>query len=123
LHQYGVVACSGSNQQIDRIVEKPRQGTAPSNRAVIGRYLLQPSIFTHLQQCGIGAGGELQLTDAIASLLRRESVMAVDLAGKRFDCGSKIGFLEANISFGLRHPVLGKQLSHFLSKKLPEVLD
>ena len=114
LHQYGVVSCSGTDHQVDRIVEKPKQGTAPSNRAVVGRYLLQPSIFTYLQQCGPGAGGELQLTDAIASLMKHEPVVAVDLVGTRFDCGSKLGFLEANITFGLRHPTLGPELKDFL---------
>ena len=77
---------------------------APSNLAVVGRYLLTPRMFTHLERIGEGAGGEIQLTDGIARLMNDEAVYAYKFDGKRFDCGSKLGYLQANVEYALAHP-------------------
>ncbi|MDO5687067.1 MAG: UTP--glucose-1-phosphate uridylyltransferase GalU [Neisseria sp.] len=103
---YGIVEISDldGRQKIDSIVEKPHPDVAPSNLAVVGRYLLTPRIFEFLATIQRGAGGEIQLTDAIARLLKYETVFAYPFAGKRYDCGSKIGYLQATVDFGLKHP-------------------
>lgn len=88
---------------IKSIVEKPSPEVSISNLAVVGRYILNPKIFDLLENIQKGAGGEIQLTDAISKLLKYEKVIAYPFSGKRFDCGSKIGYLEANLSYGLRH--------------------
>ena len=89
--------------RIKSIVEKPKPDVAPSTLAVVGRYVLSPTIFEELEQIGQGAGGEIQLTDGIARLLRREPVYAHRFTGRRFDCGNKLGYLQATVEFGLTH--------------------
>lgn len=103
---YGIVAVDGSSR-ITQIVEKPEPSNAPSNSAVVGRYLLAPAIFDKLETTGRGAGGEIQLTDAIADLLDESPVYAYSFTGRRFDCGSKLGYLKATVAYGLNHPDTG----------------
>ncbi len=115
--KYGIVATrddEGSSARVTRIVEKPKPADAPSTLAVVGRYLLSPTIFDRLESVGRGAGGEIQLTDAIADLLAAESVYAYKFDGKRYDCGSKLGYLEATVEYGLKHPELGDRFSSYL---------
>jgi UTP--glucose-1-phosphate uridylyltransferase len=108
---YGIVAVDASDDnRITQIVEKPKPADAPSNLAVVGRYLLDPAIFDKLQTTGRGAGGEIQLTDAIADLLADKPVHAYAFSGDRYDCGSKIGYLKATIAYGLQHPETGATL-------------
>ena len=105
---YGIVATDDSaDRRIRRIVEKPKPEDAPSDQAVVGRYLLVPEIFDKLESTGRGTGGEIQLTDAIADLLDEAPVYAYAFSGQRFDCGSKLGYLQATVAFGLRHPSTG----------------
>ncbi|AKP74776.2 UTP--glucose-1-phosphate uridylyltransferase [Piscirickettsia salmonis] len=106
--QYGVVA-TDHQQHIQAIIEKPTQEKAPSNLAVVGRYILSHRIFSYLERTQKGAGGEIQLTDAIAALLAEQSILAYEFTGKRYDCGSKAGFLEATIAYALKHPELAEQ--------------
>jgi UTP--glucose-1-phosphate uridylyltransferase len=103
--------------RIHSIVEKPKPAEAPSNLAVIGRYVLTPRIFDLLREVTPGTGGEIQLTDAISALLAHERVLAVKLPGKRFDCGSKLGYLEATVELGLRHPEVGERFARFLKNR------
>jgi UTP--glucose-1-phosphate uridylyltransferase len=110
---YGVVAVDQSNR-ITEIVEKPAPEDAPSNSAVVGRYLLAPDIFEKLQTTGRGAGGEIQLTDAIADLLGESPVYAYSFKGERFDCGSKLGYLKATMAYGLDHPDTGDEFRKYL---------
>ncbi len=117
---YGIVTIDkmqGDLARIHSIVEKPRPADAPSNLAVIGRYVLTPRIFDMLSAVTPGAGGEIQLTDAISALLVHERVLAVRLPGRRFDCGSKLGYLEATIELGLRHPEVGKAFARYLKSR------
>jgi UTP--glucose-1-phosphate uridylyltransferase len=100
---YGIVAMDQSNR-ITEIVEKPAPENAPSNSAVVGRYLLAPEIFEKLETTGRGAGGEIQLTDAIADLLGESPVYGYSFEGERFDCGSKLGYLKATMDFVIDHP-------------------
>jgi len=100
---YGIVDADDS-QRIKRIVEKPAPQDAPSTLAVVGRYVLTPTIFEMLERTGRGAGGEIQLTDAIADLLVKEAVYAFHFAGKRYDCGSKLGYVQANIDAAKEDP-------------------
>ena len=114
---YGIVAVqaeANGAQRVTRIVEKPRPKDAPSNLAVVGRYILTPAIFGKLEQTQRGAGGEIQLTDGIASLLADEPVHVLPFAGIRYDCGSKIGYLRATVEYGLRHPELGASFRAYL---------
>jgi UTP--glucose-1-phosphate uridylyltransferase len=114
---YGIVAvdeASDGTQYVTQIVEKPRPEEAPSNLAVVGRYILTPGIFDELRNTGRGAGGEIQLTDGIAALLRNEKVSVLPFAGTRYDCGSKIGYLRATIEYALRHPELGENFRAYL---------
>lgn len=109
-HRYGVIGPGASNgrvHDVTAIVEKPSPGEAPSNLAVVGRYILDGSIFDLIAKTGPGAGGEIQLTDAIAKLLQTQRVVGYEFAGKRYDCGSKLGYLEAQLAYGLKHPELG----------------
>ncbi|WP_374640748.1 UTP--glucose-1-phosphate uridylyltransferase GalU [Hydrogenophaga sp.] len=109
---YGIVDSRPMGERIEgvtRIVEKPRPEEAPSNLAVVGRYVLSPRIFHHLSRLGKGAGGEIQLTDGIAALLAEEQVLAYRYQGKRYDCGSKLGYLEATLDMALRHPEVREQ--------------
>jgi UTP--glucose-1-phosphate uridylyltransferase len=115
---YGIVATEdpeGSFSRIRRIVEKPKPADAPSDLAVVGRYLLPGSIFNRLQRVGRGAGGEIQLTDGIAALLEEAPVYAYRFRGKRYDCGSKLGYLEATVEYGLRHPELGAKFAEYIA--------
>ncbi len=114
---YGIVATedpAGEYSRIRRMVEKPKPAEAPSDLAVVGRYLLSGSIFERLKRVGHGAGGEIQLTDGIAALLADEPVYAYRFKGKRYDCGSKLGYLEATVQYGLRHPELGERFAELL---------
>jgi UTP--glucose-1-phosphate uridylyltransferase len=122
--KYGIVksgARRGDLLRVDRIVEKPKPDKAPSNLAVVGRYLLTPRIFTHLERIGEGAGGEIQLTDGIARLMNDEAVYAYRFAGKRFDCGSKLGYLQANVEYALAHPELSTTFRAYLRKLVKEI--
>jgi UTP--glucose-1-phosphate uridylyltransferase len=115
--KYGIVDVGGSKEQVARIssiVEKPKPDKAPSNLAVVGRYVLTPRIFDHLEQIGTGAGGEIQLTDGIARLMQEEAVYAYRFKGKRYDCGSKLGYLQATVEYGLRHDKLGAPFRSYL---------
>jgi UTP--glucose-1-phosphate uridylyltransferase len=115
--QYGIVRADEMSPRLGRvsgIVEKPRPEVAPSNLAVAGRYLLTPRIFHHLARQNAGAGGEIQLTDAIAALLPEEKVLAYRFSGDRYDCGSKLGYLQATVAYGRKHPEVGKDFSAFL---------
>ncbi len=114
---YGIVATeegAGDYARIRRMVEKPKPSDAPSDLAVVGRYLLPGSIFGRLRNVGRGAGGEIQLTDGIAALLDQVPVYAYRFDGKRYDCGSKLGYLEATVEYGLRHPELGERFGKYL---------
>ncbi|MEJ2694594.1 MAG: UTP--glucose-1-phosphate uridylyltransferase GalU [Candidatus Thiodiazotropha sp.] len=122
--KYGIVEIDeddGETAIITSIVEKPKPADAPSNLGVVGRYILTPRIFELLKQTGRGAGGEIQLTDAIAELLKYEKVRAYRVKGKRYDCGSKVGYLEATVEYGLAHPELGEEFNAYL-KGLAEKL-
>jgi len=115
--KYGIVSCAGNSDtvaRIDAIVEKPRPEMAPSSLGVVGRYVLTPGIFAELEQTSHGAGGEIQLTDAISALLKKESVHAYRFSGRRFDCGSKSGFLEATLRLALDRPDLAPDLKALL---------
>ena len=103
-------------EQVAAIVEKPKPEEAPSTLAVVGRYILTPRIFHHLENAKPGAGGEIQLTDGIAALLSEEQVLAYRYAGTRYDCGSKIGYLQASVVFGQRHPEVGEAFSRYLAQ-------
>jgi UTP--glucose-1-phosphate uridylyltransferase len=103
--------------RISRIVEKPKPGTTPSTLAVVGRYVLTPRIFHHLRNVPPGAGGEIQLTDGIARLLQEEQVLAYAFEGRRYDCGRKLGYLEATVDFGLKHPETGAAFAAFLAAR------
>jgi UTP--glucose-1-phosphate uridylyltransferase len=117
---YGIVAVERRPEgaRITRIVEKPKPSEAPSNLAVVGRYLLTPEIFDKLEQTGRGAGGEIQLTDAIADLLNDEPVYAYEFSGQRYDCGNKLGYLKATVAFGLQHPETGEPFRRYLREIL-----
>jgi len=109
-HKYGIVAVEPSEGRLARMtgmVEKPAQGTAPSNLIVSGRYILQPEIFDILGAHETGAGGEIQLTDALIKLMAQQDFHALEYDGVTYDCGDKIGLLRANVAFALRHPELG----------------
>ncbi|MSO71189.1 MAG: UTP--glucose-1-phosphate uridylyltransferase GalU [Alphaproteobacteria bacterium] len=114
---YGVIAPGATRDrliEVKGLVEKPKPDLAPSNLAVIGRYILQPEVFSHLDRQQVGAGGEIQLTDALASLIGAQPFYALRFAGRRFDCGSKIGFLEANLAFALERADLGTEFRRLL---------
>jgi UTP--glucose-1-phosphate uridylyltransferase len=115
--QYGMVKTEPVAKDLDRvmaIVEKPRPEAAPSNLAVVGRYILTPRIFHHLREAKPGAGSEIQLTDAIAALLTEDRVLAYSFKGTRYDCGSKLGYLQATIAYGRKHPEIGAEFEKFL---------
>lgn len=116
---YGIVSSSPWGERTERIngiVEKPRPEAAPSTLAVVGRYVLSPLVFQHLEQIEPGAGGELQLTDALARLIRDEPVLAYRFDGTRHDCGSKMGYLQATVELALRHPEVGAEFSNYLKR-------
>ena len=115
--KYGIVeveADRSATSRVRSIVEKPKPAVAPSNLAVVGRYVLSPSIFEHLERIGRGAGGEIQLTDGIGALMREEAVYAYRFEGKRYDCGSKLGYLQATVEYALGHPALGREFRKYL---------
>jgi UTP--glucose-1-phosphate uridylyltransferase len=117
---YGIVTIDkleGDTARIHSIVEKPKPAQAPSNLGVVGRYVLTPRIFELLGQVVPGAGGEIQLTDAISALLAHERVLAVRLPGRRYDCGSKFGYLQATLEYGLRHPETGADFARYLKSR------
>ncbi len=117
--KYGIVSVNNSDHvmaQVGSIVEKPKPQEAPSNLAVVGRYILTPQIFHLLETNERGAGGEYQLTDAIARLLEEEPVLAYQFEGKRFDCGSKFGYLQATVEYALKHPDLGINFRRYLAE-------
>ena len=119
--KYGIVETEPAGDRlgrITRIVEKPRAGTTTSTLAVIGRYVLSPRIFGHLRTMPPGAGGEIQLTDGIARLAAEEAVYAYAFDGRRYDCGSKLGYLEASVDFGLKHPETGAGFARFLAQRI-----
>ena len=115
---YGIVEVEKlkSYQRIINIIEKPKPEEAPSNLAVVGRYILTPRIFDLLTNLPRGAGNEIQLTDGIARLLDHEFVLAHAFDGKRYDCGSKLGYLEATVAYGLKHPETGEQFKELLKQ-------
>ncbi|MDC0482178.1 UTP--glucose-1-phosphate uridylyltransferase GalU [Gammaproteobacteria bacterium] len=117
LHKYGVIEGINHSKRdwlLSNIVEKPNNNLAPSDMGVVGRYILKPSIFNILENTKKGAGGEIQLTDAIATQIANEKVYAYEFEGKRFDCGNKLGFLKATIEYGLNHKDLSKDLRDYI---------
>jgi len=117
VHRYGIVAgesAGGPLIRIQRIVEKPKAADAPSRMGVAGRYILTPGVFEEIRQQPRGVGGEIQLTDGIARLLEKEAVYAYQYSGKRYDCGSKEGFLEATVELALQHPQVGASFREYL---------
>ncbi|HEX7272343.1 MAG TPA: UTP--glucose-1-phosphate uridylyltransferase GalU [Casimicrobiaceae bacterium] len=117
---YGIVETAEANARLSRvvrIVEKPKPGTTPSTLGVVGRYVLTARIFHHLRSMPAGAGGELQLTDAIARLLDDEKVLAYEFEGRRYDCGTKLGYLEATVELALKHPEVGAGFAKFLQQR------
>jgi UTP--glucose-1-phosphate uridylyltransferase len=120
---YGIVETSQIEPGISRIssiVEKPHPEEAPSTLAVVGRYILPPTIFTYLDETYAGSGGEIQLTDAIAMLLVNEQVLAYEFEGTRYDCGTKLGYLMANVAFALKHPDIKKDFTRYIQSLLSE---
>jgi len=116
---YGVVAGQNTTDRLWKLsglVEKPKPEDAPSNVAVVGRYILESSIFEILEETQPGSGGEIQLTDAIAKQLQQESVYAYEFEGRRYDCGSKLGYLQATLEYGLKHPEVGAAFKAYLKK-------
>jgi UTP--glucose-1-phosphate uridylyltransferase len=116
---YGIVRSSRIDERlesIEGIVEKPRPEVAPSTLAVIRRYVLTARIFHHLERVKPGAGGEIQLTDAIALLLREERVLAYRFRGTRYDCGSRLGYLQAAVALGRKHPEVGREFNAWLAE-------
>lgn len=117
--QYGIVSAKPYKSRlelVEGIVEKPSSEDAPSTLAVVGRYVLDNRIFACLEGIGKGAGGEIQLTDGIAALMLHERVLAYRYAGRRYDCGSKLGYLQANVAMGLKHPEMGKDFARYLEQ-------
>ena len=117
--RYGIVKVRSWEQgihKIDGIIEKPKPQDAPSNLGVVGRYILTPRIFDHLEKVQAGVGGEIQLTDGIASLLEKEQVLAYEFSGIRYDCGDKLGYLQATVEYALRHPELAEKFRTYLQQ-------
>jgi len=117
---YGIVSGTPWGERTDRvtgIVEKPKPDVAPSTLAVVGRYVLSPLVFEHLANIRPGAGGEIQLTDGLAKLIEDEPVLAYRFDGSRYDCGSKIGYLQATVELALRHPEVATEFAAFLARR------
>ncbi len=117
---YGIVSpqpLSEKLYRVESIVEKPKPEAAPSTLGVVGRYILTPRIFYHLSHIERGSGGELQLTDAIAALLKEQQVLAYEFEGTRYDCGSKIGYLEATVEYALKHPQVKDEFYSYIQKR------
>jgi UTP--glucose-1-phosphate uridylyltransferase len=123
--KYGIVTLDSKIAprvgKMSHIVEKPKPEKAASTLAVVGRYLLSASLFDDLAKIGKGAGGEIQLTDGIARLMQREPVYAFEFEGKRYDCGSKLGYLQATVEYGLKHPSLGEDFADYLRRLVPNL--
>jgi UTP--glucose-1-phosphate uridylyltransferase len=123
--KYGIVTLEKSIAprvgKMSHIVEKPKPDKAPSTLAVVGRYLLTGAIFEDLAKIGKGAGGEIQLTDGIARLMQREPIYSFEFEGKRYDCGSKLGYLQATVEYGLKHPSLGAEFAEYLRGMVPKL--
>lgn len=120
-HKYGIVEVEEIRpglSEIKRIVEKPKPEDAPSNLAVVGRYILNPRIFKLIETTERGAGGEIQLTDAIARMLEEQTVLAYEFEGTRYDCGSKLGYLQANVDYALKNPEFGEEFSTWLTQRV-----
>jgi UTP--glucose-1-phosphate uridylyltransferase len=118
---YGIVtpgADDGRIVEVNGLVEKPSPKDAPSNIAVVGRYIIEPGVFTHLDRQEQGAGGEIQLTDSLARQIGEVPFSGLRFSGERFDCGSKIGFLQANIAFALKRDELGQHLKSWLAERV-----
>ncbi len=116
-NQYGIVSGEAFKPNLERmfgIVEKPKPEEAPSTLAVAGRYVLSANIFNYLENLGKGSGGEIQLTDGIAAMLKDEPVFAYRCDAKRYDCGSKLGYLKASVALGLKHPEVGDEFAKYL---------
>src|SRR5699024_10282858 len=121
--RYGIVDPStkeGPRYQVKEFVEKPKLGTAPSNLAIMARYVLTPEVFTYLDKHEIGTAGEIQLTDAIKAVNEIEKVYAYDFQGKRYDVGEKLGFIETTIEFALQNDEIKDELYAFLERKIEE---
>ena len=119
--RYGIVEIKAIEERIGKmqsIVEKPHPDVAPSNLGVVGRYILPGEIMSILEQTERGAGGEIQLTDAIATLLGRQQVLAYEFLGTRYDCGAKLGYLEATIDYALKHPELSTEFADYLRARV-----
>ncbi|NRR31514.1 UTP--glucose-1-phosphate uridylyltransferase GalU [Oxalobacteraceae bacterium] len=117
--QYGIVSASAYQPKLELvsgIVEKPQPDQAPSTLAVVGRYVLSNRIFDYLEHLGTGTGGEIQLTDGIAALMKDERVLAYRYEGQRYDCGSKLGYLKATTAMGLKHPETGAEYRKFIDQ-------
>ena len=117
---YGIISPADAKAevtQIRAIIEKPAPADAPSTLGVVGRYVLTPAIFEQLASAKPGRGGEIQLTDAIAGLIASERVLAMRIHGKRYDCGSKLGYLKATVELALRHPEVAKDFAEFLAQR------
>ena len=117
--KYGIVSTTSDAEKTSRveaIVEKPHPSEAPSRLAVVGRYILTPAIFRKLEHTERGAGGEIQLTDAISSLLADEVVLAYEFTGERYDCGSKLGYLQATVEYALKHEELKEGFEQYLRR-------
>ena len=118
--QYGIVSTEPFADRLEKvkgIVEKPAPEKAPSTLAVVGRYILTPGVFACLEKLGKGAGGEIQLTDGIEALMQLETVLAYRYQGRRFDCGSKIGYLQASVEIGLQHAETGPAFAEWLKQR------
>lgn len=118
-YRYGIIdptSQKGRRHRVQSLIEKPSPGTAPSNLAIMGRYILTPEIFTFLNQQEVGTNGEIQLTDAIQKLNKTQSVFAYDFEGKRYDVGEKIGFVKTTIEFALQHEDLREELIDYLKE-------
>jgi UTP--glucose-1-phosphate uridylyltransferase len=118
---YGIVDATPLDERVSRvnaIVEKPKPEDAPSTLGVVGRYILTPRIFHHIEHLKPGAGGELQLTDAIASLLLEQQVLAYAFDGTRYDCGSKLGYLQASVEYALKHAEISEDFAAYLKSRI-----
>ncbi len=118
--KYGIVSID--KKRVCGIVEKPKLGESPSNQAVVGRYILPPEIFQALEKTNSDSTGEIQLTDAVSSILDTHHFTALPFKGTRYDCGSRLGYLQANLELGLQHPEVGKRWQAYLQKRLVELL-
>ena len=119
VHKYGIVEVDPVGPglgEIRSIVEKPDPADAPSNLAVVGRYILTPRVFKLLESVEPGSGGEIQLTDAIAAMIQEQTVLAYEFEGTRYDCGSKLGYLQANVELGLKHHEIGEEFKEYLEE-------